>query len=246
MLIVFAGIAVVGVTTFIIQRLSQNEVDRIRTKCIYTARGGINEAIYSYRFHDLTGNGYFSLGRFNIGTDNFFVLGGTQADLLMVNTSESFRFKDEQFGLLKGLTVQNATSSKAITIDRLIVTWDTGVMLLEIWINGSKVWGEGEEGKRSPADCDIDDFILDTTPVVIDPLVFHGSISGTTINIEFVMKNGSTKGLTVFPKSQNYSFTVKSTGKTTNSNIYRTIRADYNALTSKITNYSEIDTEITP
>ena len=251
MLIAFASITVLGMTVFIVQRLSQNEANQITTRCVYLAQAGIHKAVYDYRYNDLSADGYFSLGQSNIDADNYFVSGGTDGDLLMVNTSITAldppppaKRKDIYKSLI-GLTMQNATNSKAITIDRMVVTWDNSKRLSEIWINGLRVW---QGNSKSPADCNITNFTLDTTPTVygIDYLYFSGDMSGTTISIEFVMTDGSMRSLLVYPASQNYSFTVKSTGKTSDSVIYRTIQADFNALTSNITNYYEIHTEITP
>ncbi len=253
MLIVFVAIAVLGVTTFIIQRLSQNEANEIKTGCIYLAQAGAHDAIYWYRYHDLAfpGNGYFSLGRIDIDSDNFFVLGGTAGNLLMVNTSSSYLWPPwpslpgKGNYVLRGLSMQNATNSKTITIERMIVTWNNNSTLKHISIGGIRVWSGDEP---SPADCDITDFTLDTIPTIydIDHLFFSYDMGGATISIEFVMSDDTRRALVVYPPSENYSFTVKSTGKTTRSDIYRTVQADYNALTAKITRYDEIDTEITP
>src|SRR3989344_5067006 len=60
-LLVFASTAVLSVTTFIIQRLSQAEMKHARTKAIYLAQAGIHNAIYFYRL-----NGYFTLGQTNL------------------------------------------------------------------------------------------------------------------------------------------------------------------------------------
>lgn len=179
-------------------------------------------------------------------------MGGTASDLLMVNTSGSYlepvtgppglRYRE-----LLGWILQNATDSEGITIASMTVTW-SGVpparRLQEIWLNNSLSWSGNA---RSRENCNINDFTLSTTTTITDNrLVFNGSMEGATISIEFVMTDGSSKTLTVYPASQNYSFTVKSTGKTTSANIYRTIEVDYNALTGKITRYDEINTQITP
>jgi len=255
MLIVFVSIAVLGVTAFIIQRLLENTSNQTNTQCIYLAQAGIHDAIYWYRFRDSPpGNGYFSLGQTNIDANNFFVLGGTASDLLMVDTSGSSIGPltgppGQRYRQLLGLNIQNATNSKAITIDRMLVTWDNSKKLRTIRIHGSDVWTGNDS---SPYNADIEDFTLDTVlpACSIDYLEFNGDMSDVTIiSIEFRMTDGTSKTLTVYSvpvPPQNYSFTVKATGKTTGSGIYRTIQADYNALTGKITNYYEINTEITP
>jgi hypothetical protein len=243
MMIVFASIAVLGVTTFIFQRLYQSTVIRMQTKAIYLAQAGLHNAIYFFRFHDRSANGYFTLGRTNIDAQNFFVLGGTDADLLMVNTSNA-RFVGRD---LVDLHIQNATNSTTITIARMIVTFDGTRKLQNIRIGGSNRWNGN---LSSPADCNINpDFVLNTTPTIYSINRLRFSTSGTLptrVSIQFVMSDGSNRTLTLYPSSQNYNFTVTSTGKTTTSNFYRTIQVDYNALTSRIINYNETNIQITP
>lgn len=161
----------------------------------------------------------------------------------MVNTSTA-ALSNKNLDLIN-LRIQNATNSKTITIDRMIVTWNNSRTLEVIRINNKNVW---TGNLASPADTNITNFTLNTTPTIysINYLSFSGSMTGATISIQFIMIDGTSKTLTVYPASQNYSFTVKSTGKTTSANIYRTIEADYNALTGKITRYDEINTQITP
>lgn len=246
MLIVFASIAVLGVTSFIVARFRQLENDQIYSRCIYLAQAGIQNALYFFRFRDLdlTANGSFSLGQTNIDANNFFVVGGTAADLLMVNTSSAALGGTGNRDLLN-LRIQNATNSRTITIDRMIVSWNNSRTLRVIRINNSNLW---TGTLSSPADANITNFRLNTTPTIytINYLRFSGSMVGSTISVQFMMTDGSIKALTVFPASNNNNFTVRSTGKVTGSNIFRTIQADYNALTARITNYNEIDAEITP
>jgi hypothetical protein len=128
----------------------------------------------------------------------------------------------------------------------MIVTWDNARRLTRIVINGTRLWSGSV---RSPVDADLSpDFTLNTTPTIypIDELRFGASMAGTTISIEFVMTDGSTKIVTVYPASNNYNCTVKATGRITGSNAYRTIQAVYNARTSRIIQYDEINTQMTP
>ena len=142
---------------------------------------------------------------------------------------------------LLNLTIQNATNSQTITIDRMVVSWVGALAnprLRRIQINGTNVWNGN---LATPADADITNFTLNTTPTIypIDFLRFSGSMVGATITIQFVMTDGSRKTAAVFPASNNYNFTVNSTGRATGSNIQRTIRADYNAFTGRVINYTE-------
>jgi hypothetical protein len=232
-------------TTFIIQRFSQNQAYQIKAKCIYLAQAGLAQAVYFFRLHDRTANGYFTLGQTPIDTRNFFVLGATSANLLMVNTSASTLTNGN--ARVGGWTMQNATNSNTITIATMTVSWSgvSGRTLSSIYLNNTSVWsGSGTSGST----FNITDFRLNTTPTIYsnNTLRFSGSMAGATVNVTFNMTDGSSRALTIYPASQKYSFTIKSTGKTTNSNIYRTIEADYNALTVRITRYDEINTQVTP
>lgn len=249
MLIVFASAAVLGVTVFIVQRLSQQNVDETSARCLYLAKAGIHNAAYFYRFNDLSGPGHFSLGQTNVDASKFFVVGGNDADFLMVNTSTA------AIGGLGGnrdllnLTIQNANDSRAITIDRMIVTWNNVRRLQAIRIAGSNLWSG--PASVSPVNANlIPNFNLNTTPTIsaINRLRFNGNMNtpGLVITIQFLMTDGSSRTVQVYPASAQYNFTVKSTGKTAGSNIYRTVQGDYNALAGNFTNYNEINTEIVP
>ena len=248
MLIVFVSIAVLGVTTFIIQRLSQTNAKQIKASCIDLAHAGVQQAIYYFRKFYNDGNpatnGYFTSGPTYIDFNNFFVLGGSAADLLMVNTSNvtlSGGDKD-----LTNLFIQNATNNKSFLIDRMIVNWDNpqGRKLDKIRINNTVLW---DGNTLPPINADlVPNFTLDTVPNISSiKLEFNGKMTNSIwIDAQFIMTDGSIKTVRVYPASQNYNFTVKSMGKTTGlgaNNIYRTIQADYNTITGKIINYNEID-----
>jgi len=245
MLMVVAAITVLGVSIFVIQRLEQTEVRLTRTAAINLAEAGINRALYDYRFRDLSGNGYVTLGQTNLTAQRFFVLGADAADLIMVNTAGAFFINAGVNYFLEGLTLQNATNSKAITIDRMIVTWDNSADLRRIVINGSTVWSGND---ASPVDADIPNVTLNTVPstVNIDNLRFQGNMTGSNINIVFVMTDGTQRSVDVFPASNQFDFWLSATGKTSVSNIWRTVRARYNAITGAVDNYAEISTQITP
>ncbi len=241
MAVIFTSFAVLGVTTFIIQTLSRSSVIRTQTKCIYLAQAGIQNAIYFFRFHKLTGNGYFTLGQANIDSNNSFVVGADAGGLLIVDASNA-RLSHGRADLV-GLTIQNATDSQTITIDRMIVTFtgSSGRRLQQIRINGSIVFNRWS-GLRSPANADISNYTLrPSARYNINFLHFNRSMSESTIGIQFVMTDGSTKTVAVYPPSVNSNVvTIKSTGKTAKSSIYRTLQADYNPLTGVITGYKEI------
>ena len=257
MMIVFVSIVVFNVTIFIVQRLSDGDAKRIQARCINLAHAGIQQALYDFRVHDNLGTGYFSLGPTSIDANNSFTLGGdpagSAADWLIVNTQAANLSGSD----LTGITIQDATNSKAITIDRIQLTWDNARSLSQVRINGTNYWTGPND--PTPADANLDpDFPLaaSTPPVVysINRFRFGGNMTNpvapTFIDATFVMTDGSTKTLRIYPASHSTSnnFTVKSTGKTANSNIYRTLQADYRASmpTGTITNYKEINVQATP
>lgn len=130
----------------------------------------------------------------------------------------------------------------------MIVTWANTQTLVEINIDGTIVW---TGNLSSPADADLinPNFTLDAVPTIylMDYLRFSGNMSGVNTSIQFVMTDGSlSENIPVFPPSNNNNFTVKSMGKTTASNIYRTIAVKYNTFTGKVVDYREINTPITP
>ena len=121
MLMVFATIAVLGVVTFIAQRLRQQPMEETFLKAIYLAQAGVHDAIYDFRNHDLAANGYCTLGQTNIDANNYFVLSATAANLLMVNTSASTLTNGN--ARVGGWTIQNATNSNTIIIATMTVSW---------------------------------------------------------------------------------------------------------------------------
>lgn len=251
-LIAFASIVIVGLSAFIVQRLKENEIQQHQIGSLYLSQAGIHQAIYTYRLRDLgpppSAAGSFSLGQTNIDANHYFVKGATAGDLLMVNTSTAALSGNGRD--LNSLTIQNATNSQTISIQTMIVTWNNGNRIRDIRINGQTVW-QNNPGLLSPATCILlSPFTLNAAihPRVypINRLRFNADMTGATIGIQFLMTDGSNRTLQVFPQSNNYIFTVKSTGKSTNSPIYRTIEADYNANTSKIIRIKEIAQQITP
>lgn len=254
MLIVFVTIAVLGISTFIVQWFSQLNADQINAKCLYLAQAGIQDAIYEVRssHNPSSTNGSFTLGLATVNTGETYRRGGTAADLLMVDTSAVERSDED----IVGIRIQKATSSSSPTvrIDRMIVTWvksGTSRNIRSIRIAGSNRW---TGNLSSPANCNITNYTLNSTPttIPINRLRFSGNMGGLiSMSVQFVMSDGSTKTVDVYPASNNCTFTIKSTGKVSGSNIFRTIQADYNLTpttyetTSRIDDIDEINTEIT-
>ena len=130
MLIVFVSIAVLGVSTFIIEGLRHAEGRRQNVAAAFLAQAGIHQSLYYYRYRDQRGNGYFTKGQTNIDAQNFFKVDATAADTLMVRTNVATLSNVSGVPRdLTGLRIQNATNSNTNTIDRLVVTWDNASLL---------------------------------------------------------------------------------------------------------------------
>jgi hypothetical protein len=304
LLIVFASTAVLGVSTFVVQHLRQTQAKETQDQSINLAHAGLHQSLYSFRNNKLSGNGYFSLGSLSIEQTNDCVIGGTAADLLMVDTSNAafgnektpeecaaeaeacrqqcdadaqicsdqcagawwclFNCEVTRVGCrldcdaqedacnqsgteLINLKIQNATNSKSLTIEQMVVTWNRRTRrLTEIKINGQKVWSGNA---TSPATVNINpDVVLDTVPTLygINYVKFDNSMVGIPVTLEFRMADGTSKSLSAYPASDNFNFTVKSMGKQTGENIFRTIKAEYNAVTQKVIRYDEFGSQAVP
>jgi len=255
MLIVFVTIAVLGISTFITQWFSQLNADQISAKCLYLAQAGIHDALYDVRnIYISTPNtyGYYSTGLVTVDAGETYRRGGTAADFLMVDTSEVSQSGTD----LSGLYIQKATNSASpvVSIDRMVVTWSKSGQsrnLRSIRIAGSNRW---TGNLSSPADANLPtNYTLTGTSIIpIDRLRFNASMNGlNSMSIQFVMTDGSSKTVTVYPASNSCQFTINSTGKVAGSSIYRTIKATYDLMpltfntTSRVVDIDEINTEIT-
>ncbi len=236
-LIACASLTVLAVTSNVVGRHAQVEMRRASAQCAYSAQAGIQTALYWYRYRDASGNGYFSLGQASTEGGNYYALSATAADCLIVNVSGAY-IGGSSNRYLYGVTVQNATNSKTITIDRMVVTWNNSRKLQYVVINGTAVYSGTAS---SPASIDISNFTLNTsaTSYPVTYLRFSNSMSGSVISITFLMTDGSSRTVQVHPASQTAVFSLEATGKRTDAVISRTFRADYNALTSKIIAYRE-------
>jgi len=255
MLIVFVTIAVLGISTFIVQWFAQLDADQISAKCLYLAQAGIHDALYDVRnIYISTPNtyGYYSTGLTTVDTGETYRRGGTAADFLMVDTSEASRSGSD----LIGLYIQKATNSASpvVSIDRMVVTWTkSGASrnLRSIRIAGVNRW-TGNLSSPANANFTTNYNLTGTSIISIDRLRFSNNMNGlSSMSIQFVMTDGSTKTVTVYPSSNSCQFTINSTGKVAGSNIYRTIKATYDLMpltfntTSRIVDIDEINSEIT-
>lgn len=262
MLIVFVSIAALGVTTFIVQWFQQLSIDQISAKCLYLAQAGIQDAIYEVRstyLNPATTYGSYTTGLTVVDPGETYRRGGTAADFLMVNTAGA----TWNSPTLSGIRLQKATSSAmpAVTIDSINICWTKSSDTIRN-VNRVTIGGTNYTVNVAPSVCpgglaNITDRTLKNTSFVAFAIRWSGSITLTDVVVQFNMTDGSSKtvdlwdgNLPILPPN-NCLFTIKSTGKVSGSNMFRTIKADYNltpatyAATSRIDNINEINTEIT-
>lgn len=258
MLIVFVSIAVLGVTTFIVQWFSQLDADQINSKCLYLAQAGIQDAIYQVRskyLNPTTTYGSFTTGLTTVDVGETYRIGGTAADFLMVNTAGASWSSGTS--TLSGIRLQKATSSAvpAVTIASINICWTKSSATARN-VNRVTIGSTNYTVTVTPSACpgglaDITDRVLSNTSFVAFAIRWSGSITLTDVVVKFNMTDGSSKTVDLWTLNNSCQFTVKSTGKVAGSNIYRTITATYDltpttyATTSGIKDIDEINNEIT-
>ena len=246
MLIVFISIAVLGLSVFIVGWYKQIDAQERDVRCIYNALAGINYALYQYRNSASLTNG----GPTNIGLNNNFTLstvlssactgGSGAAGNLRINaiaTTLSSSNKD-----ILGITLTNTSLTAAVTISRMIIYIDSGTNTLDaVRINGSDVWTTNTSIGTTPVTLNMTDITIPAnTTRTVDRIRWTNSFSGHTAYWGFIMSDSSTtSNCNVFPGSSG-SLTIRSMGKTADSNQYRSVQAIYNTTTGNISNYNEI------
>lgn len=246
MLIVFASVAVLGIVVFIAQRFRQYSVEEVFSKTIYLAQAGLNYSVYQYR-----ANSQLFSGQVNLDASNYFVVsttsGAQASSAIVVDATDAYLGANNR--RLLGVTVGNS-SAVPITIDRMIVTWSiSNRTMSQIRINGSTVWSGS--ATSSPANVDITNTTIPAyTTYPIDLIQFNSTMFAAIITLQFVMTDSTTtSACTAYPRqgsvcTQNNTLAIKSMGKITGSNIYRTIQAIYDVVTGKVSSYSEINVTV--
>ncbi len=258
MLIVFVSIAVLGLSTFIVQQLKQLNADQINSKCLYLAQAGIHDAIYKVRstyLNPATTYGSFTTGLTTVNTGETYRRGGTAADLLMVNTAGATWSSPT----LSGIRLQKATSSAlpVVAIASVNICWTKSSATVRN-VNRVTIGSTNYTVNLAPLVCpggnfaDINpDRTLSNTSFVAFAIRWSGSITLTDVQVKFNMTDGSSKTVDLWTLNNSCQFAINSTGKVAGSNIYRTIKVTYDlmpttyATTSRIDDIDEINTEIT-
>ena len=246
MLIAFVSTAVLGLSVFIVGWYKQIDTAERQERCIYNAAAGINYALYQYRNSATLINGTFS-----IDANNNFTLstlasggGGGAAASLVVDATGAYLGNNNR--RLLGVTIRNSSSS-AITINRMIVTWSISNRTMSlIRINGFNVWTGS--ANSSPADVNITNTTIPAnTTRSINLIQFNSTMLNAVITLSFVMTDGTTTtACTAWPTQGSVctqaatGLTIQSMGKTINSNQYRSVQAIYNTTTGNVSDYDEI------
>jgi len=260
MLMVFVTIAVLGITTFIVQWFAQLNTDQINLRCLYLAQAGIHDAIYEVRstyLNPATTYGAYTTGLTTVDTGETYRRGGTAADFLMVNTAGAVWTSSNN--TLSGIYLQKAISSATpvVSIASINICWTKSSATTRN-VNRVTIGSTNYNVTVTPSACpgglaNIAGRTLNNASFVAFAIRWSGSITLTNVTVRFNMTDGSAKTVVLWTGAAPNSclFTIKSTGKVAGSNLYRTIKADYNlmpatyAATSRIADIDEINTEIT-
>lgn len=250
MLIVFVSIAVLGLSVFIVQWYKQIDSQERQTRCIHNAMAGVNYAIYQYRV-----SGALTNGTTSIDADNNFTLstvssgGAGAAANLVIDATNSSRGGSNNKDIL-GITLTNTSLTSSITLDRIVLYVSNSSETLDrISINGVLVRNSTDTINTTPNNLDLttNATIPANTTRAIDYIRFSNSFGPTNLYLGFIMTDLSATSIcTVYPEQDSTcttagaSLTIKSMGKTTGSNQYRSVQATYNPATGNVSDYDEI------
>jgi len=246
-LVIFVGLAVGGVTTFIAQRLIQVDTQQRDMRCRYNAQAGLHYALYQYRNTGTPFSGTVTIDSNNSARVSTAGGGGAGAASGLVIDARTSSLASGNRNLV-GITLSNSSAS-AITIDRMIITWTGNRTLQNIVINGITVWSGNIA--TSPANVNIANFTLSAgTSYPLTRIRWSGSMNGRTMTLQCVMTDATTTSVcTVYPPPASVcqtssSLTIQSTGRTAGSGMYRTVQAAYNTSTGNVSDYEEITTAV--
>ena len=248
MLIVFVSIAVLGLSVFIVSWYKQIDVRARESRCIYNAMAGVNYAIWKYRLNPSE----LTIGTTSIDANNNFTLstvsggGGEGASSTIIINATNSDLSDKNRHVVDW-TIRN-NSASVVKIDQVTVTWKkTPKTLTSLVIDNHPKW-EGSKS-TSPAIFPVSITIPgNTTYSTHNEIIFNSSVKGDHgITISFRMTdNTNTTFCTVYPAQPSAcaqasgSLTIKSMGKTTGSNQYRSVQATYNTASGNVSPYNEI------
>lgn len=240
-LIIFMGIAMFGVTTFIAQRLVGYNSEQTIARCRYNAEAGVAYAIYQYRSAGTQYSNTLTIDSTNSATVSTVP---AQASAVIIDAAGSSLANSSR--RVVNWTVRN-NSASAIAINEYTVTWHVASRTFnEVQINGTTL-GSTVAISTSPAVVAVSPtFSIPANTTYSSTMVrFNSNMSTDTgITISFKFTDGSiTTPCTVYPAqgstcTQPLILNITSTGKTADPKYYKTVVATYNTLTGKITAYT--------
>ena len=250
MLIIFVSIAVLGLSVFIVGWYKQINAEEREARCIYNAMAGINYAIWNYRAN----SSVLTNGTSSIDADNNFTVstvsgsGGTgAASNLTINATASTLSPNKKNIL--NVTLKNTSLTSSIKLSQMVIYVASGTNTLdEVRINNSNVWTVNTLIGTTPVTLNMTDVTIPkNTTRNVNRIRWVNIVSGTIVYLGFIMSDGTTTPIcTVLPAqaspcgSSSGILTIKSMGKTTGSNQYRSVQAIYNTTTGNVSDYDEI------
>lgn len=249
MLIVFISIAVLGLSVFIASWYKQIDTDEREVRCIYNAMAGVNYALYNYRVSAALTNGTTAIDAFNsftLSTVSGGSGGGAAGSLGVTATATSLGNSNKD---ILGITLTNTSLTSSITLSQMVIYIDSGTNTLDaVRINGSDIWTNNTVIGTTPVTLNMTDVTIPAnTTRTVNRIRWTNSFSGHVAYWGFIMSDGTTTSIcTVYPAqassctSLSGSLTIKSMGKTTGSNQYRSAQATYNTTTGNVSDYDEL------
>ncbi len=252
MLIVFVSIAVLGLTTFIVQWFKQLDAQERQSRCVYNAMSGVNYAIYRYRVDATLASGPFDVGG---DANNNFTLsttssgGGGAAANLVINATASSRGGSGNKDIL-GVTLTNTSLTSSIILDQMVMyVSNSSESLDQIRINNVTVRNSKDTIDTTSRTLDLTTNVTipANTTITINYIRFTNSFDPTSLYLGFIMTDLSTTSIcTAYPAQPSTcttpgaSLTIQSMGKTSGSNQYRSVQATYDTATGNVSDYDEI------
>lgn len=250
-LILFASAVALSTAVFIGQRFSQQSTEGIFTKVIYLAQAGLNYAIYQYR-----NSATLFSGTVNLDANNYAVVsttgggGSGQAALLQINATGSYLGNANKNVL--GITLNNTSLTSSITLAQVILYFGSGTTRFDqLRINAVNVYSTDTNIATTPVTMNMTDVVIPAnTTRTVNYVRWKNALAGTPLYMGFIMGDGTTTTMCqIYPAptaicQSTGVLTIKSMGRTTGSNIYRTVQGTYNTSTGKVTSCSETNATV--
>ncbi|OIO79106.1 MAG: hypothetical protein COW11_01830 [Candidatus Omnitrophica bacterium CG12_big_fil_rev_8_21_14_0_65_43_15] len=238
-LMVLAGILIFSSVTFIRESLNLAVVKQNQTKAINAAQCGIYKAV-----EDFKRRGYYNPEtNVLIWGNEYYTTGGGAANYLQVDATV---LKVEAGGkALRQINLKNISGASSMTITDVRLIWEPNAIsenLTKISIGGADWLGSVNSGVLVPINYTLTAGSSTSFRVQWDVVV-----TSKTITCEFLFSDGSTVTAYILKNGQTAanSFTIKCTGSVVSNITWkRTIIAEYDVGTGKITSWNETNSHL--